>query len=225
MLPDGGEVDFLVAEFNNQYEQFRHQDRLRTNYLQIYFSLATVLLAGTGLALSTTLDESLPLLALVAFGYLFLFVVGQLSVRMMISLRVVQLETAVLLDLIRTYLADRYEIRSVLLYAGRLQAHPFYEPDASSTWVYRFIGMLNGVFLTGAVGFLVAAVMGSPLYDPDRVAIAWAVVVTFVLLVAAIFGVRLHNEKRLKRSLLGLRRRLDLDAVYGALPTSGPGGE
>lgn len=212
-------MDFLVAEFNNQYEQFRHQDRLRTSYLQIYFSLATVLLAGTGLALSTALEESVPLLGLVAFGYLFLFVVGQLSVRMMISLRVVQLETAVLLDLIRTYLAGRYAIREVLLYAGRLRDHPFYEPDTSSTWVYRFIGMLNGVFLTGAVGFLVAAVMSSPLTEPNRAAITSAIVAVFVLLVAAILGVREHNERRLRGSLLGLRRRLDLDAIYDALPT------
>lgn len=40
----------------------------------------------------------------------------------------------------------------VLLYAGRLRDHPLSEKDASSTWIYRFVAVLNGVFLTAAIG-------------------------------------------------------------------------
>lgn len=217
-------MEFLVAEYNNQYEQFRHQDGLRTNYLQIYFSLATVLLAGTGLALSTSFGENLPLLGLVAFGYLFLFVVGQLSARMMVSLRVVQLETAVLIDIIRSYLADRLDVRPALLYAGALRSHPFYEPEASSTWVYRFIGVLNGVFLTCAIGFGGAAAW-APRWTSIQPEVLVALMVALVaMLFAIVTTVVRRNERRLRTALLRLRDRLDLDARYEALET-GTGSE
>lgn len=210
-------VAFLIAEFDQQYEQFRHQDGLRSTYLQIYFSLATVVLAGTGLALSTAFGDNLPLLSLVSLGYVFLFCVGQLSIRMLVALRCVQLDTAVMLDLIRSDLAERLDLRSVLPHAGRLADHPFYEPETSSTWVYRFIGFLNGVFLAVAVLIAVAAVLGGGQVElGDRAVIGLAILCVTALLIAP--GVVMYrNQQRLRRELLELRERLDLPGRYGAL--------
>ena len=222
MPPDQQTVEFLTAEYNNQYEQFRHQDVLRIHYLQIYFSLATVLLAGTGIALSGTTDN-LPMLLVVAIGYLFMFYVGQMSVRMMASLRVTQLTTAVLLDLIRTRLGDGLGVSDCLLYAGSMRSHPFYDAKASSTWVYRFISVLNGVFATGAAAFAMLAAS-----TEWEFGIRAAVSACVVIVVAGAVTTRATlqvNTGRLRKELLEAREGLDLDSLYDRLHTDLPRSE
>lgn len=211
-------VAFLIAEFNNQYEQFRHQDHLRVSYLQIYFSLATVVLAGTGLVLSAT---NFPLLLLVSVGYLFLFYVGQLATKMMGALRAVQLRTAVLLDLIRTYLGRQLDVLPALINPGGMKDHPFYEDQASSTWVLKFVSVLNGFFLACFFAFAAAAAVTAAGVTIAGAAIAVVAVLGVAAVAALVAGTVRRNQARLRDDLLRVRDGLDLESLYARFDADG----
>lgn len=141
-MPD----DFLLTEFEQQYNQYRHLDQLRSRYIEYFTAVTAAVLTG-----SLVYGASDPLkLASLWPLYILLFFIGVLITLVSVGIRMRQMTTAWYLMAIRDHISSTKNLRIIanveLCFATK--GFTLYE---SAIVLIFFLILLDSALLTGAI--------------------------------------------------------------------------